>query len=97
MQSYSPSHLTPKESKHRINTTAELESIDVSDETLKQYALGVIDHYRALISASGKLRDFKKLFFAECTQFVLMVMTQMFLGFALPASSDPEGSLPDRN
>lgn len=49
MKIYSPSHLTPAESIQRTETNEQLGSMNVSDETLKDYAEGVITHYRLVI------------------------------------------------
>jgi hypothetical protein len=49
MKTYSPSHLTPAESIQRAETNEQLESMNVSDETLRDYAQNVIKHYRETI------------------------------------------------
>lgn len=47
MKVYPPSHMTPKESQERLETNEQLEQ-DITDETLAEYAEGVITHYRAI-------------------------------------------------
>ena len=48
MKAYPPTHLTLKESIER-RESERLEEMNISDETLKEYAEGFIKHYRAVI------------------------------------------------
>lgn len=54
MKVYSPSTLTPKESTERIETNQQLESMNVTDDTLKEYAEGVLANYRTVIEEHFK-------------------------------------------
>jgi hypothetical protein len=48
MKVYPPSYMTPKESQERLEADEQLER-DLTDETLTEYAEGVITHYRAIM------------------------------------------------